>query len=217
MSKVFFQIGTNTGDDLFRDICMKYKPDIIVLVEPNTELIKDIENNYKGISNIHIFNNAIYYEDNKEVELYIPAIDGVYGNKAENGHTYSHGEFSLLPMNDWGDKKNMIKLIAKTITFDSICQKLNITDIHYLQIDTEGFDSEIIKMIDLNKYNIKEIRFEKWTFPADNYTRYHNEDKEKFGMNGMNFVVEKFKNNGYVLKAKSDKTGNDIVAVKIKK
>ena len=215
MKRVFFQIGTNTGNDIFRYLCFEHKPDMIVLVEPNTKLIKDIVNNYKDISNTHIFNNAIHYEDNKEVELYLPAIDGVYGNKAENGHTYSHGEFSLLPMNDWGDKKNMIKLIAKTITFDTICQKLNITDIEYLQIDTEGFDSEIIKMLDLNKYNIKNIRYEKWNFPEDSFTKYHNENKDKLGINGMKFVEEKLKKNGYTLTDIHDRSGNDIIAQKM--
>jgi len=215
MKKVFFQIGTNTGNDNFRKLCIEHKPDIIVLVEPNIIHTKDIENNYRGMPNIHIFNNAIYYEDNKEVELYLPAINGVYGNKGENGHRYSNGQFSLLPMNDWGEKKNMIKIIAKTITFDTICQKLNITDIEYLQIDTEGFDSEIIKMLDLNKYNIKQIRYEKWGFPVDRFTRYHNENKEKFGINGMKFVEEKFKKNGYTLRDINDMDGNDIIAQKM--
>lgn len=215
MKKVFFQIGTNTGNDRFRKLCIEHKPDIIVLVEPNIIHTKDIENNYRGIPNIHIFINAIYYEDNKEVELYLPAINGVYGNKGENGHRYSNGEFSLLPMNDWGDKKNMIKIIAKTITFDTICQKLNITDIEYLQIDTEGFDSEIIKMLDLNKYNIKQIRYEKWSFSVDRFARYHNENKEKFGINGMKFVEEKLKNNGYTLRDINDMDGNDIIAQKM--
>ncbi len=215
MNKVFFQIGTNNGNDRFRDLCIKHKPTMIVLVEPNIIHMKDIENNYKDIPNIHIFNNAIYYEDNKEIELYLPAIDGVYGNKSENGHTYSTGEFSLIPMNDWGEKKNMIKMTAKTITFDTICKKLNITDIAYLQIDTEGFDSEIIQMLDLNKYNIKYIRYEKWAFPECKFEKYHNENKEKLGINGMRIVEEKLKKNGYKLKDIRDRAGDDILAQKM--
>ena len=38
---------------------------------------------------------------------------------------YRHSHFSLLPMNDWGDKKNMEKIIAKSITFDEICRQYN--------------------------------------------------------------------------------------------
>lgn len=48
-------------------------------------------------------------------------------------------------------------------------------DIVILQIDTEGFDTEIIKMIDLSKYTINRIRFEKWGFKTECFTDYHNE------------------------------------------
>ena len=215
MHKVFFQIGTNTGDDRFRNLCIKHKPTMIVLVEPNKIHLESIKKLYSGFNNVNIFSNAIYYEDNKEIELYLPAVDGVYGNKAENGHTYSNGEFSLIPMNDWGEKKNMIKMTAKTITFDTICKKLNITDIAYLQMDTEGFDSEIIQMLDLNKYNIKYIRYERWLFPEWQFEKYHNENKEKLGINGMRIVEEKLKKNGYTLKDIKDRAGDDILAQKM--
>ena len=78
-------------------------------------------------------------------------------------------------MNDWGKKEDMVKIQTTSITFDKICSNHNITNIDYLQIDTEGFDSEIIKMIDLSKYKINNIRFEKWGFPTDCFTKYHNE------------------------------------------
>jgi len=43
MSKVYFQIGTNDGNDLFRDLVKRNNPDIVILVEPNTTLIANIE------------------------------------------------------------------------------------------------------------------------------------------------------------------------------
>lgn len=71
MSKVFFQIGTNDGNDLFRDLVIKNKPDIVILVEPNPQLICEIQKNYKNIENFHIYSNAIYYSDDEIIELYI--------------------------------------------------------------------------------------------------------------------------------------------------
>ena len=215
MKKVFFQIGTNNGDDVFRQLCIKEKPDVIVLVEPNKIHLESIKKLYSDFNNVNIFSNAIYYEDDKDIELYIPAMNGVIGTPGENGVTYSSGHYSLLPMNDWGEKKNMVKLKTKSITFDTICQKLNITDIEYLQMDTEGFDSEIIKMLDLNKYNIKKIRYEKWGFPEDSFTKYHNENKDNLGINGMRIVEEKLKKNGYTLRDIRDRSGNDIIAEKM--
>ena len=111
MDIVYFQIGTNMGNDLFREMVIKHKPDLVILVEPNKNLVNNIKRNYNNIENVHIYNNAIYYNNDEEVELVIPA---------KNGYTTAH--FSLIPMNDWGDKKDMVKISSKSITFDKICE-----------------------------------------------------------------------------------------------
>ena len=222
--KVFFQIGTNDGNDNFHDMCVSEKPDMIVLVEANTKHIPTIEKNYENIKNVHIINKAIYYNDNEMVELFLPAKDGVYGQRAvqpdrkQGNHLYTDGQFSLLPMNDWGEKTNMCIFKAQTITFDSICDNLGITDIEYLQIDTEGFDSEIIKMIDLDKFNIKKIRYEKWNFDTKCFTKHNTNDTmlkiDNLGINGMNMVVDKLNKYNYILRDIHDSDGNDIIATK---
>ena len=61
-------------------------------------------------------------------------------------------------MNDWGNKSDMVKIISKSITFDKICSNHNITTIDYLQIDTEGFDSEIIKNVNIH-LNYSPVKF----------------------------------------------------------
>ena len=198
MNKVFFQIGTNNGNDLFRSKVIKENPDLVILVEPVSYLIYQIKMNY--------------YNNNNTVELYIPAKNGIMGTRADNGIVYSDLHFSLLPMNDWGTKNDMVKVYAKTITFDEICKNHNITEIEYLQIDTEGFDSEIIKMIDLSKYKIKQIRFEKWGFDTNCFTKYHNNLSNELGINGMNIAINKLKQHNYVLNEVSDQDGNDIIA-----
>jgi len=58
----------------------------------------------------------------------------------------------------------MVKITANSIRFDTLCSILNISEIDYLQIDTEGFDSEIIDMIDFNTYTIHQLRYEAWGF-----------------------------------------------------
>jgi FkbM family methyltransferase len=110
MSKTFFQIGTNDGDDLFNKLVQKYIPECIILVEPNKDLINKIKKNYNNMKNVYIYNNAIYYTDDEDIELYIPAKNGVMGTVAENGLIYSDSHFSLVPMNDWGNKNDMAKI-----------------------------------------------------------------------------------------------------------
>lgn len=210
--KVYFQIGTNNGNDKFRQLVQSNKPDIVILVEPNETLINQIKYNYRNIDNVYIYNNAVYYENDEIVELFLPAKNGIYGTKANNKHTYTHGQFSLLPMNDWGDKSDMVIIKSKGITFDTICNNHNINVIEYLQIDTEGFDSEIIKMIDLSKYKINKIRFEKWTFEPERFTNYNKGKENDLGINGMNNTIDKLQKHNYTLRDVLDEDGNDIIA-----
>ena len=215
MTKVFFQIGTHTGNDLFRKLVQKSRPELVILVEPNINLINSIKHNYDGIENVHIYNNAIYYNNDENLELYIPAKNGIMGNVGENNHRYNEVNFSLLPMNDWGSKDNMVKITTKSITFDEICKNHNITNIEYLQIDTEGFDTEIIKMIDLKKYKINKIRFEKWEFPVESFTRYNENLSNELGINGFNNAINKLKQHNYNITDINDEDGSDVIATLI--
>ena len=210
-------LGVEKNDNFLRYI-KHYQPKTVVLVEANPSLIEAIHKNYRdvqSICNVVVVNKAIYTEDNKEVSLYLPAEDGIYGKPRRNAsHVYSHGEFSLLPMNDWGDKTDMIEVKATAITFDKLCTDLGITTIDYLQIDTEGFDSEIINSIDLEKYHIRAIRYEKWNFDPECFTKYHSEHCHKYGKNGMKLVQDKLDSHHYKLIEISDQDGNDIIAIK---
>jgi FkbM family methyltransferase len=215
MTKVYFQIGTNNGNDRFRDLVLQNKPDLVILVEPNLNLLDEIKRNYNFTKNVYIYNNAVYYTNDEDITLYIPSKNGVWGARADNGLVYGDGHFSLVPMNDWGDKNDMVKISTKSITFDEICRRHNITNIEYLQIDTEGFDSEIIKMIDLTKYNIAQIRFEKWTFNPQCFTNYNSDKSNELGMNGMTNSIIKLKQHNYQLRDISDVDGNDIIATRL--
>lgn len=220
---VWIQIGTNNGIDNFRKYVNEYKPKKVVLVEANSSLIHDIHKNYdtiKKYTEVIIVNKTIYTENNKEVSLFLPAKNGIYGNpgvqpdRQQGNHTYTHGQFSLLPMNDWGEKKHMIEIKSNSITFHMLCQELNIKIIDFLQIDTEGFDSEIIKSINLNNINISVIRYEKWPFKEESFSRYNNENKDKYGLNGMICVKDKLEKNNYKLYDIKDNDGDDIIAIK---
>jgi FkbM family methyltransferase len=216
MTKVFFQIGTNNGYDLFRQIVTKQRPDLIILVEPNASLVDSIKESYSGVENVFIYNNAVFYRDDEEVELYIPAKGGIMGTRADNGIKYGNAHFSLIPMNDWGKKHDMVTIKTKSITFDKICNNHGITEIDYLQIDTEGFDGEILKMIDLTKYKIRTIRFEKWSFDPSKYTEHNKSKAGELGTASINAALQKLAENGYFVNDINDEDGNDFVATLVK-
>ena len=216
---VFVQIGTNTGNDLFRQLVLKYKPKKVILVEPLPQLISSIKHFYKGIENITIINKAITTGDTT-TSLFIPARDGVYGNpgvqpdRKLGNHTYDHGKFSMLPMNDWGEKKHMIEVKVSGITFEDVCKEYDIHNIDYLQIDTEGFDSEIIKSINMDDINIDILRYEKWNFGTECFTKYHPDNCDLYGINGMNAVKDKLLKYDYNISSIKDTSGDDYIAIK---
>jgi FkbM family methyltransferase len=211
--RVFFQIGTNDGNDEFLKRVKDGKPDMVILVEPNEQKLPEIKENYKGIPNVHIYMNAIYYRSGEEVELVVPAKNGEVGTRADNGIVYLDVHFSLLPMNDWGEKSDMVKIKAKTITFDDICKNHNITHIEFLQIDTEGFDSEIIQMIDFETYKIDHLIFENWSFASDCFTRYHSEKADSLGLSGQLKAIKKLQTYKYkIIEFKDEEGGRNFLA-----
>ena len=183
-NKIFVQIGTNNGHDEFNEMVRKLEPSMVILVEPNKLLNDTIHRNYSNIDNVFLENVAITEENKGKVKLFLPK--DVPGKSASvNGVHYGDPGFSLLPMNDWGDDFEIIE--ADSMTVNELCEKYHINNIHFLQIDTEGYDSEIIKSIDFNKVSVDIIKYERWTFLEEAFTR-HGEKCKLYGMNGMNYV-----------------------------
>ena len=202
--KTFIQIGTNNGDDEFNHIVKKENPDLVILVEPNTTLNEEIIKNYSFISDrIHIENIAINTKSGP-CEVVIPKNPLLLpdGNICELGTAH----YTLLPMDDWGNDFTSIKVNG--LTFSDLCEKYSISEIDFLQTDTEGFDSEIILSIDFDRIKINKIKYEYWPFDEDQYIRYGKESK-KYGRNGMELVEAKLMSIGYKLFYES----KDVVAV----
>lgn len=204
--KTFVQIGTHNGDDDFNKLVKKENPDYVVLVEPNSDMVDHILENYSYITEkdkVKIETAAINTKSGP-CEVVIPKepIPQPDGSLCELGTTH----YSLLPMDDWGDEFNSIKV--EGMTFSELCEKHSITEIDYLQIDTEGFDSQIILSIDFDRVNIKKIQYEYWPFKSeDQYTRY-GEDSQNYGLSGMEAVEDKLMDLGYELRF----TKRDVIA-----
>jgi len=195
--KVLVQIGTNDGKDEFNKLCRKAKPSKVILVEPFAECNPSILKKYKQIQNVCIENVAITEVEKETVTLVLPRNRG--------GITT---QFSILPMDDWGD--DLLERQVPAMTFGQLCEKHQISHIHYLQIDTEGFDAEIIRTIDFNSITIDILKYEKWNFSTDAFQR-HGEKGKTYGIAGMTYVSNLLKGLGYTL---SDE-GSDMVASKL--
>jgi len=200
-NKILIQIGTHNGNDEFNLLVKESLPSKVILVEPNKKFNKSIIDNYKNIDNVFIENVAITKDRVDSVTLYWTKMFD------DNGVEDSGAGFTLLPMDDWGT--DMYSFEADSMTFSQLCEKYSIDDIHYLQIDTEGYDVEIIKSIDFSKVSIDIIKYEKWGFPEYCFTRY-GENKTLYGVNAMAYASGYLTSLGYELIEEP----YDIIAIK---
>ena len=196
MNSVFIQIGTNDGNDEFLLRVKKDKPDFVILIEPNKVWNDTIRKNYEGVANIVILNIAITEKSQDSVTLYIPQVDKT--GLAKNGYGYGSNNFSILPMDDWGNDLVEMKVVGKTLM--EVCNNYGICTIDFLAIDTEGYDAQIIKSIDFSMLNIKELEFETWDFPEEAFSR-HGDKKKEYGVNSTKIIYEILTNAGYVIEA----------------
>ena len=169
----FVQIGANDGkkNDPIYDLVIKYNLSGL-LVEPLDGAFQSLLKNYNGNSNLIFENVAI---SNKE------GYQSIYEIKKEFQDTYEEETKEKATMMASFNKDHVRKYLrrgmkeffkdkqiddyidevqVKTISFDTLMQKHRIKNIDLLQIDTEGFDFEIIKMVDFNKYSPKLINYE---------------------------------------------------------
>ncbi len=210
-NRVLVQIGTHTGvgrDDPFIGIAKTTSPSKVILVEPNILLNNMIWENYKGVKNVILENVAITKEENRGIVKLVYPKSGEDGVSV-NGYSYGDHNFSLLPMDDWGD--NFEVLEVPSMSFNELCEKHKIDHIYYLQIDTEGYDSEIIKSIDFDKIEIDTLRYEVWPFGKECFRRYGKKAKF-YGKHGGQYVRERLQRLGYDI---LEQGRHDMLAVKI--
>lgn len=161
------QIGAFDGksNDFTFDYIRKYGSNAL-LVEPQDEAFNELVKNYKNQDNLILEKVAIaeydgvlpFYRIKEEYHASFrlgPQLASSDRKHLENALSIEHLEG--LPAN----RDECIECVeVPCLRFDSLLEKHNIEQISVLQIDTEGFDYEIIKMIDFNKIQPEIINFE---------------------------------------------------------
>lgn len=132
-----------------------------ILVEPMPEVFQRLKQNYAEVDGLLFENVAIAPEDGSMDIHYVPQTtdEGLppwYDALASfrRDVLLKHKEF--IP-----DIEDRIETASvPCLTFDSLCAKNEVTTIDVIQIDTEGFDFEIIKLIDLDRFRPALLQFE---------------------------------------------------------
>lgn len=153
-------IGANNGE--IKDFVSEYlffENVSGILVEPVTEFFFQLQQKFEFNNRLSLENSAIY---NKNCKKYIYRVE----TSAELPD-WTRGLGSLkkqtvdLHVNDVREiKKAIVKERVNCITFKRLIENYKINEVNILQIDTEGFDFEIIMSIDFGKVRPHMIIFE---------------------------------------------------------
>ncbi len=160
----FMQVGANDGksrDPIYNLI--KESEIAGVLLEPIPFYFKGLQENYAGRKNITLLNIALHPTES-EITMYKIDEEAVGKNGVPvwaSGISTFDKRIMEKHCKDIPDyEKYLATEKVKCTTFESIIEENNISKIDLLLIDTEGFDYEIIKMIDFTKIKPSIIRFE---------------------------------------------------------
>ena len=162
---VFIEFGACDGKFLSNTYTMeKYYGWSGLCIEPIDKYFNDLKKNRSCITN----NSVLYSENNKEIQFDIK----------------DNNETSGISIDMYNQKNKTVDMIKrKTIKLETLLDKLNFSKvIHYMSVDVEGAEYEILKVFPFDKYKVYCLSIEHG---------YNEENKNK--------IRELMKKNGYIL------------------
>lgn len=160
---VFIQIGANDGmalDPLRTQIvCRRWSG---VMLEPVPYVFKRLSQRYGNHSRIKLVNAAIADQD---ASLPFYALAEHKPGEQVWGWYHALGSFRkdvllkhkyLIP----DIEERIIELKVDSLTFETVCRRTGITQLDLLQMDTEGYDYEIIRRFPFAKFRPRLIVYE---------------------------------------------------------
>ncbi|MEM1323783.1 MAG: FkbM family methyltransferase [Bacteroidota bacterium] len=178
----FMQIGANEGsteDPLYRQIRLRNWKGI--LVEPLPEEFKNLKNNYKDSPQLIFENVAISHQEESRPFYYV--------RKDVGGVPFWVTKLSSFDRKipeevlETYPKAEIASFDVKCTTVHQLIRKNQVKKVDLLFIDTEGFDYEILKTVDLAQIMPEVIVYEHRHLSADDH-------KESIGMlKGLGYYV----------------------------
>jgi FkbM family methyltransferase len=156
----FIQIGANDG--VTSDPLYKFVTEFGwsgIMVEPMPQAFAALKANHQGNAKLKLMNAALSEKDGTR-PLYTVRIDGDTFKKADMYSSFDR-EVVLRNSNFVPDIADRIMEIdVKTISLDTLLREAGERNVDVLAIDTEGFDYQILKMIDFSRMRPAVICYE---------------------------------------------------------
>ena len=134
------------------------KDDVALFVEPIPHQFKKLQKNVEKLSCKVFLENSVVSDRIEDIVMaYLPD-----ENLSEDflGGCSSVVKFGT-PLNRYLAKIDELSYHeAKSVTFDMLCEKYGFDEVDYVQVDCEGYDQVIVDSIDIDKYKIKQLKFE---------------------------------------------------------
>jgi len=156
-SDIFFlQIGAHNGldKDPIAPLVRKHHWRGL-LVEPQKQVFAKLLENYAGEKQL-LFENSAIAEKDGTFTLY--AFEGVTDENPASMATSSRRHY--LTLNSEGRRGKVTAIEVPALSLNSLLAKHRVDRVDILQIDTEGYDYNIIRMIDFTRIKPKIIHFE---------------------------------------------------------
>lgn len=153
----FVQIGANDGKSFDPIYHLVTKENVRgIALEPVPAIFNLLKENYAAYSKVLPVNKAIHKSEREMILYRVDPNKKIYPDwtRGTSSFNKSHHELSNISNND------IIEERVQCISFDKLLEDYKVTHIDLLQIDTEGYDYDIIKMIDFNKVAPSIISFE---------------------------------------------------------
>jgi FkbM family methyltransferase len=156
------QVGVHDGTaiDPLRDELLR-RPWRGILLEPVPYVFERLKANYGRYDRLILENAAIADEDGTREFHHLPQTDdnsmwkwydalGSFRREVVLGHK------NLIP----DIEERIVTTSVPCLTFDSLCKKHGVERLDVVQIDTEGYDLEVLRLIDLARWQPSLVMYE---------------------------------------------------------
>lgn len=160
----FVQVGSNDGvrfDPISRQLRVRAWHGL--MVEPLPWLFTRLEANFGGFRRLQLVNAAVGDHDGTQPLYHLAPHEGPLGDLPPwyDALGSFRREVVLSHVGAIPDVEDRLRVTeVATLTFASLCERHGVDAIDLLHVDTEGYDAEILAMVDLDRWRPAVVLFE---------------------------------------------------------